>query len=81
MNGEAVSTLIDVLQLSPAEAQFLLRVRTLAFAQKPLVTDMGQKYNNDTSRAIQEYFEHPNILHQAVSHPSAVLSPHSTHSK
>ena len=34
-----------------------------------LLTENRQKYNNDASRAIQEYCENPDILRQAVSLP------------
>ncbi|KAF7503073.1 hypothetical protein GJ744_004355 [Endocarpon pusillum] len=47
MDADGMTTLLDVLQLSPGDAQFLL-----------------QKYNNDASRAIQEYCENPDVLKQ-----------------
>jgi len=44
--------------------------------QLPRELKIDQKYNNDASRAIQEYFENPDVLKQAaVSLPTRPLRP------
>ena len=64
MDADSVTTLVDVLQLSHGDAQ-----------SSSLLTEVCQKFNNDASRAVQEYFENPDVLKQAVSLLMRTLAP------